>query len=152
MKYIGYILPFFVIALFSYLFFGMAPADKKVGQSVSAPQPTQQGEWQKKTDEQGGVLVAVTPLSFGKDAVEWKFGVVFTTHTGSLNQDPREITTLVDDKGNVYKPESWEGAGPGGHHREGTLVFKAINPSPTFVELKIKDIGGIPERTFRWDL
>lgn len=151
MKYIGYILPVLVIALFAYLFFGVAPTDKKVGQRTdTAQQP--QGEWQKKTDEQGGVLVEVTPISLGKDVSPWKFAVVFTTHTGSLDQDPRATIALVDDKGNVYKPEAWEGAGPGGHHREGTLVFTAISPAPSFVELKIKDLGGIPERTLRWDL
>ena len=63
-----------------------------------------------------------------------------------------KVVTLVDDKGIAYLPTRWEGAGPGGHHREGTLVFNAVNPAPTSVHLQIKEVGGIPERMFIWEL
>ena len=58
----------------------------------------------------------------------------------------------MDDKGNIYQPKMWEGPGPGGHHREGVLVFSPIEPAPKYVELRIKNIGGIAERLFRWDV
>ena len=36
---------------------------------------------------------------------------------------PTKVISLIDDKGNVFEPLSWEGPGPGGH-REGTLTLK----------------------------
>ena len=58
----------------------------------------------------------------------------------------------MDDKGNTYQSTMWEGSGPGGHHREGILVFNEINPTPAYIELKIKNVGGVPERLFKWDI
>lgn len=72
------------------------------------------------------------------------------THSVELDQDPMRITTLIDDKGNVYKPLSWEGIGPGGHHREGVLTFNKITPTPKSVELEISDIGDVV-RGFAWE-
>ncbi len=109
-------------------------------------------KWETRTDEQANVTVVVTPLNLSSQSTEWKFDIGMNTHSVELDQDPVQIVTLVDDKGNVYKPLSWEGAGPGGHHREGVLIFNAIQPMPQTVELKIKDIGGIPERSFKWGL
>jgi hypothetical protein len=40
----------------------------------------------------------------------------------------------------------------GGHHREATVVFPTFSPEAKRVELVIKDIAGVKERTFRWDL
>jgi hypothetical protein len=80
----------------------------------------------------------------------WKFQVVFDTHSGSLDDDLLTVASIVDDRGNAYQPTVWEGPGSGGHHREGALTFEAINPVPSYLELKIKDVGGIPERSFRW--
>lgn len=77
---------------------------------------------------------------------------MFDTHSVDLNQDVIQIAELTDDKRNIYKPTAWGRAGPGGHHREGALVFHQINPVPASVELKIKDIGGVPERSFKWNL
>src|SRR3989338_468567 len=149
MKYLIYILPVLIIALFAYLFFGMEQGAKNVDQSADTTRPTETG-WEVKTDDQGGVTVKVTPQAFGGDILEWRFGVVFETHSGSLDQDLMLSATLSDEKGNVYKPVAWEGAGPGGHHREGVLVFRAITPTPPFVELKITNVDGVPERSFRW--
>lgn len=108
--------------------------------------------WETKTDEQLPVTIKVTPVEFGKDVNLWKFDIAFDTHSGSLDQDVLQIATLEDDKGNVYKPTDWEGPGPGGHHLEGILVFRPISPKPASIELKIKDIGGVSERSFKWNL
>ena len=109
-------------------------------------------QWETKTDEQPPVTVKATPTEFGKDARVWKFDIAFDTHSGSLDDDLAAATILTDDKGNAYQPISWEGPGPGGHHREGTLIFNAINPSPPYVELKIRNVGGVPERSFKWNI
>lgn len=108
-------------------------------------------KWETRVDDQLPVTVEVTPIEFGKNVGVWKFAVVFDSHSVSLDDDPLKVATLFDDEGNSYQPTDWEGPGPGGHHREGVLVFEAINPAPPYVELKIKDVGGIPERSFKWN-
>lgn len=103
-----------------------------------------------KTDERGQITVKITPQTLSGD--QWKFDVALDTHSVELDQDFLRIAELVDSRGNVYKPVAWEGAGPGGHHREGALVFEGVNPASDFVELKIKDVGGVSERVFKWNL
>ena len=111
-------------------------------------------QWETKTDERPPVAIKVTPIELGtgKGVQEWKFDIVFDTHSGRLDEDLMQIATLVDDKGNIYTPTAWDGAEPGGHHREGMLVFGPINQFPQSIELKIRDVGGIPERSFKWNI
>ncbi|MHB8871473.1 MAG: hypothetical protein ACYC5G_03395 [Candidatus Doudnabacteria bacterium] len=109
-------------------------------------------QWLTQTDEQGPVLVKVTPVDLGRNANQWRFTVTFTTHSEELDQDPMKAVSLIDDKGNVYNPLYWEGPGPGGHHIEGTMIFNKINPVPKYIELRIKDIGGVPERYLKWEI
>ena len=105
----------------------------------------------QKIDEQSSVTVIVTPIDILSQSKEWKFDVGMNTHAVELDQDMTKIAVLVDDQGKEYKPIAWEGP-IGGHHREGVLIFKQINPASKSVELKIKDIGGVAERLFKWDL
>jgi hypothetical protein len=57
------------------------------------------------------------------------------------------------------RPTGWN-APKGGHHREGTLTFPAtesdgspvIGPDTRSIALIIRDVAGVPERTFRWTL
>ena len=112
--------------------------------------PAQQ--WETKTDEQSAVSIEVTPIEIGKDAKTWKFSLVFDTHSGSLDDDPTQVAVLMDDNGNTYQPKAWEGPGPGGHHREGILLFDAIFPAPTSIELKIKNVDNVLERSFTWNM
>lgn len=100
----------------------------------------------------GGVTVAVTPQNLVASAKSWDFKVVLDTHSGELNDDLVKTATLIDDKGGRHAPEKWEGAGPGGHHREGTLRFNAIAPRPESVELQIQRPGESAPRSFRWQL
>jgi len=109
-------------------------------------------KWETKTDEQSPVTVTVTPIELSQDTQTWKFQIVFDTHAGSLDDDILTTATLVDDRGNIYQPIAWDGAEPGGHHREGVVVFEAITPIPSSVELLIKNVGGVPERSFMWAL
>ncbi|MDO8474303.1 MAG: hypothetical protein Q7S62_02065 [bacterium] len=140
MKYLLYVVIVLVAVLFLYY--------------VGAFQPSEvpQEQWETKTDDQPPVTVTVTPLEFGADAQIWKFALVFDTHSGSLDDDPLAVVSLVDNKDNTYEPTAWEGPGPGGHHREGILFFEAVNPMPSYAELKIKNVGGIPERLFTWSI
>ena len=100
----------------------------------------------------GGVTVAVTPQNLAASARSWDFKVVLDTHSGELNDDLVKAATLIDDKSGRHVPVKWEGAGPGGHHREGTLRFNAIAPRPESVELQILRPGESKPRSFRWQL
>lgn len=156
MKYIRFIMIGLAFVFLIYVFFVVYQSRTKNNEQ-NTPLPyageTQQ-QWETKTDDRPPVTIKVTPAELGmaKGVQAWKFDIAFDTHSGSLDQDLMQIATLVDDKENVYKPTGWEGSGPGGHHREGILVFGPISPFPQSVELKIKDVGGIPERSFKWDI
>ncbi|KKW18307.1 MAG: hypothetical protein UY60_C0015G0005 [Parcubacteria group bacterium GW2011_GWB1_50_9] len=110
-----------------------------------------QKQWETKIDEEPPVTIEITPIEFGQAASKWKFNVIFTTHSGSLDFDPMQVASITDDKGGVSQPVAWEGPGPGGHHREGILIFNVPNPAALGVELKIKDVGGVAERLFIWN-
>ena len=73
------------------------------------------------------------------------------THSVELDQDMTESAVLIDGQDKEYKPIGWEGPS-GGHHREGVLVFDPIEPMPKYIELKIKNIGGVTERLFKWNI
>lgn len=118
---------------------------------VKNPAPAKINKWETKIDEQGNVAVEVTPQGLEPQSSEWKFSVVMETHTVELDQDMTGIAVLIDDKGTEYKPLNWEGAPPGGHHRSGALLFKAISPLPKTIELKISGIDGAV-RSFIWQL
>lgn len=156
MRYLLYISVVLIVVSLLY-YFGVFDGQKQ--QSSNSQQTERQvnvapqKQWETKTDEQPPVTIKITPVELGEDVSIWRFSVVFDAHSGSLDQDPTKVALLSDDKGNIYQPSAWEGPGPGGHHREGVLVFDAIsNPTPAYVELNIKDVGGIPERAFKWNI
>lgn len=111
-----------------------------LGAAAAAPQ----------TSSQGGVVVRVTPGRLAPDAATWDFEVVFETHTAPLAGDPAQFAVLLDPQGRVHAPLRWDGDPPGGHHRKGVLRFKVLQPAPASVTLKIRGIGGVPERAFTW--
>lgn len=155
MKYIKFTVIIFALAFILYYYFGIYDGGKQqpqINQQIESVNGIGQKQWETQTDEQPPVTIKITPIEFGGSAEIWRFGVVFDAHSGSLDDDPVEIAVLADDKGKSYRPIAWEGSGPGGHHREGVLAFSAINPAPSSVELKIKNVGGISERSFKWNI
>ena len=98
-----------------------------------------------------GVTVDVKPMQFaaGKPA---RFEVSMNTHSVDLGVDLIAVSTLTDDQGKEYRPVSWDGPGPGGHHRSGVLEFPVLEGTPRSVTLVIRDIAKVPERVFQWDL
>ena len=84
------------------------------------------------------------------------FSVAMNTHSVDLDQyDLGELTILRDDADNEYHPVSWDSA-PGGHHRMGTLTFplpdSVSQGNAKYIEVMIRDIAGIEERVFKWEL
>lgn len=122
----------------------------------SATSPSQEGsvasstqqKWEAKTDDQSEITITITPIDLSPQSKEWKFNVVMDTHSVELDQDMTKVAVLMGDKGKEYKPLAWEGP-TGGHHREGTLTFARITPTPKSIELKITGIADVV-RSFIW--
>lgn len=105
---------------------------------------------QKNSDR--GVTVAVTPQNVSGDATTWDFKIVLDTHSQTLSDDLSKSSVLFDGAGTRHAPVAWDGAAPGGHHREGVLRFKPILPRPPAIELQITRTGEAAPRSFRWQL
>ncbi len=97
-----------------------------------------------------GVTIKVTPKSIGTPDSRWEFMVVLDTHSADLSDELTQSATLTTDEGRTFKPVSWEGAPPGGHHREGVLAFEVPAPRPGVIELRIARPGESAPRIFRW--
>jgi hypothetical protein len=120
--------------------------------SVFAVQTASAAALESQTNSDGGVWVTVTPKPMGSSGIYWEFQVAMNTHTKPLDTDLSQAAVLTDDGGGRYTPVSWQGDPPGGHHRKGYLLFPLPQGKPKAVELTIKDLGGVGERVFRWEL
>jgi hypothetical protein len=102
-----------------------------------------------RTVSGGGVTVKVT--FDPKTSNDLRFQVVLDTHSVNLDgYDLKAITVLRDETGKNYLPTEVENKGSG-HHREATVIFPKVS-SAKRLELVIKDVAGIKERTFLWNL
>lgn len=99
-----------------------------------------------------GVTVKVVPADLSASSKQWAFRVTFDTHSQDLTDDLMKSTALIADGGRRYAPKAWQGDGPGGHHRNGTLVFDSVAPRPQTVELQLQRAGEAAPRSFRWQL
>ena len=106
------------------------------------------------TQRQEGGQVTVAATWNGPDAGP-VFTVALDTHSVDLDSiDLSRLAVLRTPAGDVTASE-WS-APRGGHHRSGELRFPATMPDgrPTLgigpVELVVRDVAGVPERSFRW--
>lgn len=109
-------------------------------------------ELETRSSSAAGVTVKVTPKDVTPGSATWSFAVVLETHSRDLSDDLVKDSVLVDARGTRYAPIAWEGAPPGGHHRQGVLRFKALGPAPGAFELQIRRPGESAARVFRWNL
>jgi hypothetical protein len=95
----------------------------------------------------GEVEVTITPARV--DATGAEFDLGFDTHSVDLDLDiARRATFTVG--GQPWTDPIWDGAGPGGHHREGTLAFSSTGPAAGDAVLTVE---GLDEPvTARWAL
>ena len=117
---------------------------------------------QARTHEAGGIRVKMTYLT--EDPAKAKvlrFRLVMETHTVDLNAyDPAAHASLRADGGPWLPAKAWENPKGTGHHRRGILVFSNRNvkgaPMVTrdtkILELRLRNLGGVGERIFRWTL
>lgn len=140
---------------------GMMPPEAE-GEVVPQKEVRLTEESLTKVDSQGAVTIALTylnPLGKAKEG-EIAFKVSMDTH--SVNLDQYRIEALIilrDGRGSEYSPIAWEGSG-GGHHLSGILRFGSADPSGNpiirpetkYIEVIVKDVAGISERSFKWEL
>jgi hypothetical protein len=104
-----------------------------------------------QTNDENAVRVDVKPVTLvaGKPAA---FEIRLNTHSVSLNYDMKEICSLRDNEGKIYKAIEWKGSPSGGHHRRGILEFPKLEGAPQSVKLVIRGVAGVPERSFEWKI
>jgi hypothetical protein len=103
-----------------------------------------------RTHSGGGVTVKVTYLNpQGKE--DARFEISLDTHSVDLDSyDLKALSSLRDGAGRAYQPTKVESKGSG-HHRQVVLVFPKPAPGSSRIELVIKDIAGVKERSFVWE-
>lgn len=143
MKYLVIILG--LIVVLSFLRFNKSTEPS--AQPVKLITPT---SLETKTASEGGVTTTITPQVLND--TEFIFRVTLDTHNGELDADLKQVSTLITDQDQIYKPLEWEGDPPGGHHREGMLRFPLLEEKPKEITLKIKGGGDVPERIFSWSI
>lgn len=104
------------------------------------------------TSSANSVTVKVTPKNITGSAKTWDFAIVLETHSANLNDDLMKTSVLLDGAGVRIAPVDWSGAASDGHHRSGTLQFKAVSPMPAVLELQISREGEAKPRSFRWPM
>lgn len=125
--------------------------------SAGSGDPADNSSSAPRTSEGGGVTVAVTWEGRNAGPV---FEVAMDTHSVDLDgYDLKNLAVLRTDGGAEVRPSAWD-APKGGHHRDGTLTFPEMTPGGSRVigrdtrriELIIRDVADVPERSFEWKL
>jgi hypothetical protein len=99
----------------------------------------------------GGVTAKITYLN-PKSTDGPRFQIVLDTHSVNLDAyDLKTIAVLRDEGGRSYTPAAVENTG-GGHHREAIVSFSKLPPETKRIELLIRDVAGVKERIFQWEL
>jgi len=113
---------------------------------------------------QGGVTVRVTwvtqeflasPEMERADRLDLSqylaFYVQLDTDSSDLSKyDLSRISVLRDLSGGEYQPEAWLPWSIDGSHRKGLLLFHRVELGGDGVELVIRGVGGVTERSYRW--
>lgn len=95
----------------------------------------------------GEVEVTISPTRI--DDTGASFAIAFDTHSLDLDLDIADTATLTID-GQAWTDPAWDGTGPGGHHREGTLTFTAAGPTGGDAVLTIEGLDQLA--TAQWAL
>ncbi len=130
--------------------------------AVSAPTETASATTQAaiggatRTDQQGAVVVEVTPLNLDQPGRTLDFRVSMETHSVDLSMDLATLATLATDTGLQVEAISWDGP-LGGHHVSGTLSFpvtaegKALLEGASELTLTIRSVDA-EARVFAWSI
>jgi hypothetical protein len=109
-----------------------------------------------RIDQQGEIIVNVTPLNLETSGDTLEFKVILDTHSFELSMNPANHAALIADTGMVVEANTWDGP-LGGHHVSGKLTFPvsvggfSILEGATKLTIEIRDVGA-ELRTFEWIL
>ena len=109
-----------------------------------------------RTDEQGAIIIEITPLNLDAPTDTLEFDVVMDTHSIDLSMDLATLSTLTTDTGISVDATLWD-APLGGHHVEGKLIFPATKDGKFILEgatkltLTIVNVDA-PSRIFKWEI
>jgi hypothetical protein len=109
-----------------------------------------------RLDQQGAVVVEVTPLNLGTPADTLEFDIAMNTHSVDLSMDLAMLATLTTDTGVTVQATTWD-APRGGHHVSGKLIFPTTKDGKSILEgaskliLTIINVD-VPSRAFEWEL
>ena len=105
-----------------------------------------------KRDGQGPVSVTVTLTAPPAVGAPVKAKVVLDTHSVGLDGIKfEEAVVLRTPDGTDIAPVAVEQTSGAGHHREAVLVFPPL-ARPGDVRIVVKNVGGVAERSFSWEL
>jgi hypothetical protein len=109
-----------------------------------------------RIDEQGAIIIEITPLNLDSPTDTFEFDVVMNTHSIDLSMDLATLSTLTTDTGVNVDATLWD-APLGGHHVEGKLIFPAMQDGKSILEgatkLTLTMINvDAPSRIFEWEL
>lgn len=135
-----------------------SPTSQPTAVSNNNPAPASDAENADlaRTDEQGAVAFAVTPLNLETPTDTLEFDVAMNTHSVDLSMDLATLSSLSTDTGLTIQATKWD-ATPGGHHVSGKLIFPASANGKSILEgagkltLTIVNVDAA-SRVFEWEL
>ena len=102
-------------------------------------------------NSEGRVLIKATYMNPGEKSPAFDI----TAHSNTVNlrrYNIGESSFLRDDRGREYKGR-WEVTASRRRHKKGILIFQGVDLTGVKgIELVIKDIAGIQERRFNWQI
>ncbi len=102
-----------------------------------------------RTQSGGGVTIEVTYLN-PQEGGNARFQIAMNTHSVNLDSfDSKTSSVLQDETGKEYRPAKVENKGSG-HHRNLVVIFP--RPAGKKLQLLVRDVAGVKERSFRWEL
>jgi hypothetical protein len=133
------------VLLLTALSFGCGAREKP---STASEKPSTEGTGlETRTIPAGEVTVKIDPVAIDDDGAS--FEITLDTHSVALDMDVAESASLLVG-GKPWTGTRWQGDGPGGHHREGTLTFETGGPADGTARLELE---GFPEPVrATWDL
>ena len=87
----------------------------------------------KRIDQQGAIIIEITPLNLDSAADTFEFDIVMTTHSIDLSMDLATLSTITTDTGVSVDAALWD-APLGGHHVEGKLIFPSAKDGKSILE------------------
>ena len=118
-----------------------------LGSDGSPPATTNTSGLEPQIVSAGEIDITIEPVQLDDDGAA--FGIALDTHSVELSSDLAGDARL-EVGGAAWPATAWDGDGPGGHHREGTLTFAATGPATGSVRLTLAGFGEPVEAT--WEL